>query len=216
MLSSLIKNKDDQLKRGMIFILSGPSGSGKTTLAQAILKDRKLNKWLGRSISFTTRPRRRGEKEGRDYFFISNEDFKWKLKKQKILEWTRYLGYYYGTDKDKVEQILKKGKNLILCLDIKGARKVKKLYPQNTITIFVMPPSLKELKKRIMARKRETKDEIKNRLFQAQKEITASKFYDYCLVNDKLRKAVQKLKQIILNQLRRQKDVSSSIGESFR
>ena len=117
------------IKKGKIFVISGPSGSGKTTLAQSLLKDRKLKKKIARSVSFTTRPKRSGEKNRKDYFFIGKNDFKEKLKSKKILEWTRYLGYYYGTAKDFFEAQLVKSKAVVLCLDLKGAARIKKLYP---------------------------------------------------------------------------------------
>lgn len=186
------------LNKGKIFVISGPSGSGKTTLAQSLLKDRKLKKKIARSVSFTTRPKRSGEKNRKDYFFISQNDFKEKLKAKKILEWTRYLGYYYGTAKDFLGAQLRKSKAIVLCLDLKGAAEIKKLYPGITTTIFIMPSSLDELYSRIKNRCKDTKvREISRRLKLAGKEIRAKKRYDYIVVNKDLEAAVRELKGII-------------------
>jgi guanylate kinase len=186
-------------KMGIIFVLSGPSGSGKTTLAQAVLADKKLSAKVAKSISFTTRPARRGEKDKRDYFFISNKEFLQGKSREKILEWTKYLGYYYGTARDFVEARLKKSQSLILCLDLKGAARIKKLYPENSVTVFIMPPSLDELARRIENRHRETsREEIGKRLSLAKREMARAGEFDFCLVNNSLPKAVRELKAIII------------------
>ena len=124
---------------GLIFVISGPSGSGKTTLIKSLLKDRVLKKILSKSISFTTRPKRRNEKDKKDYFFITPAEFSHLLKRKKIIEWTRFLGYYYATPRDYVDQQLTRGRNLALCLDTKGAASIKKIYPDNSVTIFILP-----------------------------------------------------------------------------
>jgi guanylate kinase len=190
-------------KQSFLFIVSGPSGSGKTTLASSLIKSRELKNRLIKSISLTSRPRRPGEQDKKDYFFVSKKRFKKLLKAKKILEWTRYLGYYYATPKDFVEGQLKKGKHLILCLDIKGSRRIKRLYPKNTVTIFVMPSSLSVLKSRIKKRSHETtKEEIRNRLRLAQNELLATDSYDYSLVNEDLKQGVEELKGIILGKIK--------------
>jgi len=184
---------------GRIFVISGPSGSGKTTLAQKILADKRLQKKLAKSVSFTTRPKRSGEINGRDYFFISADKFKENLRQKKILEWTRYLGYYYGTARRAVDDQLIRGKGVILCLDLKGAARVKRLYPAQTRTIFVMPPSMEELAGRIHKRCSQTReDEIRRRLRRAREEMRSCHNYDYSLVNRDLSKAVRQLKSIIV------------------
>lgn len=186
----------------MIFVISGPSGSGKTTLLEALLRDKELKNSLVKSISYTTRPERSGEQDLRDYFFITEQQFKKKLKGKKILEWTRYLGYYYATPRDFVEGQLKKGKHVILCLDLKGALKIKRLYPENTVTVFVVPPSIKALKRRITIRCNKTKkEEIGRRLELAKQELLNSRNYDYCVVNKSLKKATADLRKIIVKQI---------------
>lgn len=185
--------------KGLIFIISGPSGSGKTTLLKSLLKDRDLKHRLVKSVSLTSRPRRQGEKEGRDYFFLTPEEFQNKLKDRKILEHTNYLGYDYGTPADFLKRTLKKGLNLILCLDIKGASFIKKAYPKQTVLIFLKPPTLSIAKERILARtKKINSQEVIQRLRLANKELRYVNLYDYCLINDDLEKTKKELKRIIL------------------
>lgn len=194
-------NRKQHRKQGLIFVVSGPSGSGKTTLLKGLLKDRSLNSALVKSISLTTRSRRSGERNKRDYFFVSPEEFRQKLKAKKILEWTKYLGYYYATPKDFVERQLKKKKNLLLCLDLKGASKIKQHYPGNAVTIFINPPSLGALRLRIESRCHKTrKEEVSRRLALATEELRASCQYDYCIMNKNLYQAMKSLKNIILKE----------------
>ena len=188
----------DKPKKGLIFVISGPSGSGKTTLAQKIFKELKSKHKFVKSVSFTTRPKRKGERQGEDYVFISAEEFRKLLKAKKILEHTRYLGYDYGTPHDFFKQALSKYSNIILCLDIRGALFVKKTYPHRAITIFVMPPSLGIAKKRILSRSAQTQPgEINKRIQLANKELSHANQYDYCLINDNLNRAVKELVRII-------------------
>lgn len=192
-----------QASKGRIFVISGPSGSGKTTLLVRLLgKNKRLKKIFAKSVSFTTRPKRQGEVEGRDYFFISKDEFLRLRHLKKILEWTRYLSYYYGTPRAFVEGELKKAKSLILCLDVRGAFKIKQLYPKNSITIFVSPPSFRELRSRIVGRSSEAGEEILKRLSLAQAELAASEKYDYRIVNKDLEKTVAGLKNIILKEVK--------------
>jgi guanylate kinase len=121
-----VEAKKNKNKPGKIFVISGPSGSGKTTLLTSLIKDKKVSKLLVKSCSLTTRPKRSGEKEGKDYFFVTTPKFQSLLKAKKILEWTRYLGYYYGTPRGPLESQIQSGKCLGLCLDLKGARILKK------------------------------------------------------------------------------------------
>ncbi len=189
-------------KQGLIFIISGPSGSGKTTLVKNLLGNKTLKNKLVRSISFATRPKRSGEEDKKDYFFISERRFKQEQKAQNLLEWTKYLGYYYATPKDFIERQLDKDKHVILCLDLKGALTIKQRYPKHTVTIFVMPPSLGALLHRITRRCNKTKDEeVRQRLTLAQQELSAADRYDYCVVNKDLDQATKQLKGIILKEI---------------
>lgn len=190
-----------QNKPGKIFVISGPSGSGKTTLLSSLIQDKKIGRLLVKSCSITTRPKRLKEREAKDYFFVTLLEFRRLLKAKKILEWTRYLGYYYGTPKGHLEKQLKGGKNVGLCLDLKGARILKKIYPNNTVTIFVLPPSLSVLKERIQNRCRQTnQQEINQRMLLAQRELRASGRFDYCVLNQNLPVALKELKSIFLQE----------------
>jgi len=193
-----LTKEQDRPKKGLIFVISGPSGSGKSTLAKKILKQPQLKDKFIKSTSFTTRPKRKGERQGEDYVFISVKEFQRLLKAKKILEHTHYLGYDYGTPRDLLGQALSKGLNIILCLDIKGALFIKRTYPERAITIFVMPPSLSIAKKRIQARSARTRPgEIHKRIKLASKELGYVNHYDYCLTNDNLNKAINEIVRII-------------------
>lgn len=199
-------NKKGQLgnrrKTGIIFVVSGPSGSGKTTLRAMLLNSKGLKNKLVKSVSLTTRLPRIGERNSRDYIFITKRDFFKRLKAKKILEWTKYLGYYYATPREFVERQLEKGRSILLCLDLKGAFRIKRLYPKNTVTIFIIPPSIRSLKNRILGRcdgmKRE---EISRRIQIAKEELLVSGKYDYCIVNKSLGSAQKKLREIISKEI---------------
>ena len=191
-------------ERGLIFIISGPSGSGKTTLAQALVKDKKLTSRLTKSISATTRPKRAGEREGRDYFFLSRSEFLKKRRLKKILEWTRYLGYYYGTPREFVERKLDRGASVVFCLDYRGVAQLKKIYPEEVRTIFVIPPSLAELEQRILKRSPQIGgDEINRRLRLAKGELSLAARYDFRITNTRFPQALKDLKKVVINELDR-------------
>ena len=187
----------------MIFVLSGPSGSGKTTLRDILLKEKALKGKFIKSVSLATRPRRSGERHGKDYFFTTNANFLKLRQAKKILEWTRYLGYYYGTKKEPVDHALASGRHMLLCLDHRGALRIKKIYGRKAATVFILPPSIKELRRRIEARCAATKkEEVAKRLSLAKDEVRNSRKYDYVLRNTNLKAAVKRLKAIILNNTR--------------
>lgn len=189
--------------QGLIFVLSGPSGSGKTTLLKALLRAKGFKKKFVRSVSLTTRPRRSGERNRKDYFFISQREFIHRRRQKKILEWTKYLGYYYATPRDVVERLVEQGRNVMLCLDLKGARRVKKLYPRRTVTIFIVPPSLAALRERITKRCwRTCSTEVQRRLALARKELASRRTYDYSLVNKDFNRALAQLKKIVARETR--------------
>lgn len=191
-------------KIGLIFVICGPSGSGKTTLRDRLLRSRELRKKFVKSISLTTRSKRSGERQGREYFFITHEEFRRKLKAGKILEWTRYLGYYYATPCEFFKSQIQKGENLLLCLDLKGTLALKRIYPKQAVTIFILPPSLEALRSRIEGRCSKTKKgEINQRLRLARRELLLSSRHDYSVVNINLAQAVKELKGIILGEIKR-------------
>ena len=180
---------------GKIFIVSAPSGCGKTTLCKKLLKD-KLK--LHQSVSITTRPPRRGERNGVDYSFVSAEEFIRMIDAKELLEYEENFGFLYGTPKKTVEDLLQKGRNVLLSIDVKGAMNVRKNYPKNSVLIFVMPPSMEELKNRLESREADTAKAIVNRLKVAKQEIAFKDKYDYVVINDRLGTAYKILKETIL------------------
>ncbi|OGS33190.1 MAG: guanylate kinase [Elusimicrobia bacterium RIFOXYC2_FULL_34_12] len=181
------------MKPGIPIVISAPSGAGKTTIVNLILKRIKGLKY---SISTTTRPPSKNEKNGRDYYFLSKKEFLNKRKARKFIETAIVHGYYYGTLKEKLDNNLKKGKDVVLNIDVKGALNVKKIYPESLL-IFVIPPSMKVLEDRLRKRHRDSEQEIKKRLKNAKMEMEYRKYYDYIVVNDSLEKAFNEIKNII-------------------
>ena len=181
-------------RRGKIFVLSSPSGGGKTTICKKLKKN---SFDVTFSISATTRSPRANEKDGADYIFLSKERFKDLRAKKRFLEWTNNFGDLYGTPKGFVDKAISGGKDIILAIDVKGAMQVKRL-KKDAVLIFVLPPSLKMLKRRLRNRKTETKETVTRRLRIAKRELAYRKRYDYEIVNDNLAKAVAALKAIII------------------
>lgn len=179
---------------GKLFIISAPSGSGKTTLCERLMK--KVPN-IARSVSLTTRPPRRGERQKKDYLFVTKERFEREKKKNNLLEWARNFTYYYGTPRDKVLRLLARGTDVVLAIDVKGAMKIKKLYPKG-VFIFILPPSMSELKNRLKRRKREEYLEISKRMRVARRELSYLSKYTYSLVNDNLKEALDKLEAIVI------------------
>ena len=182
-----------QKKHGQLIVISGPSGAGKDTIINKVVEDEK-NIWV--SVSATSRQIRPGEKEGVNYFYFSKEEFEEKIKDNYFLEFAKYAENYYGTPKEKIIEKLEEGKDVVLVIEIEGAKKIKELVPE-AIFIFIMPPSEKELLKRLKNRKTEEKDKIIERFNIAYKEINEVTKYNYVVVNDKLDEAVEKVKAII-------------------
>lgn len=179
--------------RGSLIVLSGPSGSGKDSVCER-LKEYKDDFWL--SVSCTTRKPREGEEHGINYFFISKEEFEEKIKSDDFLEYAEYNGCYYGTPKDKINDYLNNGIDVILVIEVQGALKIKHKIPE-AIFIFLMPPSMKDLVLRLQKRGTETKDKIIERFKKAYKEINEISKYNYVVVNDELDKATKKVNSII-------------------
>lgn len=180
-------------KNGKLVILSSPSGGGKSTICKKLRK--KLPAILY-SISTTTRPPRKGEKNGKQYFFVTKKYFENMIKKNVFLEWAIVHGNYYGTGKDIIENGLKQGKTCILDVDIQGAMQIKKKYPGG-LFIFVMPPSMEELKSRLKKRGTDNNQSIEIRLNNAKKEIEYKKYYDYIVINKEIEHSVNKIVDII-------------------
>lgn len=179
--------------KGLLIVVSGPSGAGKDTICQKLIKENS-NIWM--SVSMTTRKPRPLEKDGVDYFFVSSEEFENKIKGNTFLEYASYNDNYYGTPKDKVEEKLNEGKDVILVIDINGAINIKKIIP-SALFIFIMPPDMETLKNRLIGRKTESKDKVVQRFITAYNEVNNYKKYNYVVVNDKVEDAVNKVKSII-------------------
>ena len=183
-------------KQGKIIILSGPSGSGKTTLHKALLGTEALKGTLVKSISATTRAKRKGEKEGKDYLFLEEETFARRIRRGYFLEWEKVFNNYYGTPKAQILNLLKKGKHVLLCIDVKGASHIVEQFPE-AVSIFIKPPSLQELRQRLERRASETHETLKTRLDVAKEEMKRSKDYNYVVTNASLEKAIAELEALV-------------------
>ena len=187
-------------KRGLLIIMSGPSGVGKGTIREELMKDKSLN--LFYSISMTTRKPRPGEQDGREYYFVTHEEFDKNIETDNFLEWAEYCTNKYGTPRDKVEELRNQGKNVLLEIDVKGTEQVlSKLKGDDVTSIFIVPPSLEELEARIRGRSTETEDAIQRRLKQARDEIKFKDQYKFIVVNDKLEDAVNEVRKILLEKM---------------
>lgn len=184
--------------RAKLFVVSAPSGSGKTTLCNKLLGE---GLGLERCVSVTTRPPRPREINGADYIFVSDSRFRRMIAGRQFLEYENNFGHLYGTPKRIIRDNLKKGRPVLLSIDVKGAAKVKKTYPKNSVLIFILPPSVTALKRRLRLRMSDDPRTISRRLKLAEKEMACKDGYDYCIVNDRLDRAYKKLKKIILAEL---------------
>ena len=182
-------------ERGLLIVLSGPSGVGKGTVRQAIFSQQDTK--FEYSISVTTRNPREGEVDGVDYFFKSRDEFERMIENNKLLEWAEYVGNYYGTPVDYVEQTLQEGKDVFLEIEVQGALQVRNAFPEG-LFIFLAPPSLSELKNRIVTRGTETDDLIENRMNAAKAEIEMMDAYDYVVESDDIQTACDKINAIVL------------------
>ena len=185
--------------QGILVVVSGFSGAGKGTLMKELLK-RYDNYAL--SISATTRAPREGETDGKEYFFVTKEQFEKMRDERKLFEYAQYVNNYYGTPKEYVEQKMAEGKDVILEIEIQGALKVKKRFP-DALLLFVTPPSAEELRRRLVGRGTETLEVINARLARAAEEASGMEAYDYLLINDDLDRCVEEMHQLIQLQHRK-------------
>ena len=181
------------LNKGHLLIVSGPSGVGKSTVVRAILKRRPELRY---SISYTTRPRRGNEQDGVDYHFISESAFRTKIEKDEFAEWAEVHGHLYGTSAPYIEEILANGQDVLLDIDVKGAKSMSARYP-DALLVFMVPPSMEELERRIRKRGADSPVVIDRRLKNAKEEMDQAYAYDHVLVNDDLDRTVSELERIV-------------------
>ncbi|MBQ0045547.1 MAG: guanylate kinase [Mycoplasma sp.] len=189
------------LKKGKLIVICGPSGAGKKTVWSGIIDQKKYNTIF--SISMTTRNRRPGEKEGVDYFYVSKKKFENAINKKKMLEWAIYVNNYYGTPRKFVRNNLLRGKNVFLEIEMQGVLQILKNWKKKKrlITIFIAPPSITELEKRLRNRRTEPEIIVKQRLLQAKWELTQKNLFKYVIVNDSVTKAKKRLTSILNKEL---------------
>lgn len=194
---------------GILVVFSGPSGAGKDTVLEKVLaRDKSLQK----SISLTTREKRNDEKDGVDYFFTSLQSFKQNLDNSAILEYAQYGQNFYGTPKAPVDAWLQDGKTVILKIEVQGAAKIKEIYP-DCVSIFLLPPSIKELEKRLRERETDVEDDILRRMTIAEDEFKRSVNYDYIVINNELDVAVNDVLAIIRAEQLKSKRMKNIISE---
>lgn len=185
------------VQKGLLIVLSGPSGAGKGTVCKAMLPTMTTTNY---SVSCTTRQPREGEVEGVNYFFKSVDEFKTMIERDELLEWAEVYTNYYGTPRKYVDETLSAGQNVLLEIDIQGALQVKKKFPDG-VFIFLIPPSLDELRSRILGRGSETEESFNRRFGAAADEMSYISEYDYVVVNDEVENASRKIKAIIVAEL---------------
>jgi guanylate kinase len=181
-------------RRGIIFILSAPSGAGKTTLSRGALS---TNLGLQASISLTTRVPRAGECDGVDYSFVTDEEFRRKLVAGELAEWARVFDASYGTPREPLQRAITSGIDILLDIDIQGARQIRQKFPRDAVTIFVLPPSFTELEGRLRRRGTEDEAQIGRRLMRARDEASAFPEYDYLIINSELNESLMQLEAVV-------------------
>ena len=181
-------------ERGLLIVISGPSGVGKGTVRKALFEMKNHN--LTYSVSMTTRAKRPGEVDGVDYYFTTKEEFENRIKNNKFLEYAEFVGNYYGTPLDKVNEKLDSGHEVVLEIEVEGALQVKKKIP-DCVMIFIVPPSKEDLYKRLKSRGTESEEIIIERIEKANREFKKAKFYDYIVVNDEVNNAADRILAII-------------------
>ena len=207
-----MSNGKSQEQEGLYIVVSAPSGTGKTSILRKVLK---MCPNLLFSVSYTTRPRRPGETDGKDYYFISDEAFRDKLAREEFVEWEENYGYLYGTSSKTMTELLdslQKGFDVVLDVDWRGAKKLKKNYPGG-VFVFILPPSVVELERRLRGRGVESKENIDKRLAKALDEIKEIIWYDYVIFNDHLETAVDTLRSIYVAEKSKRKRLAYRIKE---
>ncbi|MDC0969979.1 guanylate kinase [Alphaproteobacteria bacterium] len=195
----------DKSNRGLVLIISSPSGAGKTTICKKLIEE--VNN-LNLSVSVTTRLKRSDEVDGKDYFFRSDKEFDDMVAQEKFLEHAKVFDYSYGTLKSEIDTKIINGINVIVDIDWQGTRQIEQHIPDDIVKIFILPPSIKELEKRLGARATESQDSFKKRMSEARKEISHYSEYDFIIINEDIQESVNKIKTILYSEsLRRHRQV---------
>ncbi len=196
----------------LLIVISAPSGAGKTTICKGLLDEFPDLRF---SVSCTTRPPRKGEKDGEDYHFVSVENFKVRIEEGEFVEWEEIYGHFYGTSKKEIEDLIQRGYDVILDIDTKGAGNVKSIYPEG-VFVFIMPPSVEILKERLKKRGSETDDIIKVRFDRAMEEIRENEWYDYVIFNDILGNSVGVMRSVYIAEKNRKSRLQARIDNFYR
>ena len=192
-------------RRGLMFVLSSPSGAGKTTLAERMLAKEDQ---MVLSISATTRPRRPGEAHGKDYFFVSEEDFFAMRDNGEFMEWANVFGYFYGTPRSLVEDTLRQGKDVLFDIDWQGAQQLDEVAGEDVVKVFILPPSREELERRLRQRAQDSEEVVQKRMAKADAEISHWAEYDYVIVNYDLDESEKLLSSILFaERLKRRRQI---------
>ena len=195
----------DKSNRGLVLIISSPSGAGKTTICKKLIEE--VNN-LNLSVSVTTRLKRSDEVDGKDYFFRSDKEFDDMVTQEKFLEHAKVFGHSYGTLKSEIDTKIINGINVIVDIDWQGTRQIEQHIPDDIVKIFILPPSIKELEKRLGTRATESQDSFKKRMSEARKEISHYSEYDFIIINEDIQESVNKIKTILYSEsLRRHRQV---------
>ena len=208
------KDRVSQLRRGILFVVSSPSGGGKGTLIKRVLSTVPN---LGYSVSYTTRPPRSGEVNGREYLFVTTDQFEKMITAEEFLEWAHVHGKLYGTSRQQVSNEISQGRDIILEVDVQGAASVRRLLPE-AVTIFILPPSLETLRKRLVARGTDSQEELELRLRNAPDELRNYKDFDFVIINENVERATNQLRAVINAERlrpRHQEDSIQTIIQNF-
>jgi len=202
------RKRNSIARRGLMFVLSSPSGAGKTTLSRLLLK---ADRGVRLSVSVTTRPKRRGEVDGRDYHFIDRAQFDAMVKRGGLLEWAEVFGNRYGTPRRPVEQALREGRDVLFDIDWQGTQQLREKARDDLVSVFILPPAVKELERRLKSRAQDSRDVIGARMAKAAGEMSHWPEYDYVIVNRDIDEAFAEVKAILAaERLKRERQIGLS------